>query len=147
MYCFLFMIIFGSIFDNHFIISSYVYLILYLNICTLSNCMICPQNLCSSQTWSLFQLYLQHEYRGSSKELLSALSSYRTESRLLHNIYQFHLTDPMHLLSCRMHLLAAATKKDHPYHVSYCFFLCVSFSFTLVQSRFQIYPEINFDIL
>lgn len=85
------------------------------------------QNLCSGQAWALFQLYLQQEFRGSSKELLSALSSHRTESRLVHNIYQFHLTDPMHLLSCRMHLLAAATKKKHPYQVRHLQVHCLFF--------------------
>lgn len=78
-----------------------------------------PQNLSSSQSWELFQLYLQQEYRGSSSELMSALSSYRSESRLLHHIYSFHLTDPLHLLSCRTHLLASAARKSHPYQVGF----------------------------
>uniref|UniRef100_A0A6A7FUA9 Nucleoporin NUP188 homolog n=1 Tax=Hirondellea gigas TaxID=1518452 RepID=A0A6A7FUA9_9CRUS len=80
-------------------------------------------NLSSRQSWSLFQLYLQQEYRGSSSELMSALSSHRTESRLLQQIYSYYLTDPMHLLSCRTHLLAAATKHNHPHQKLFSVYL------------------------
>ncbi|KAF2360158.1 Nucleoporin Nup188 [Trinorchestia longiramus] len=81
-------------------------------------------NLCSRQSWELFQVFLQEEYRGSSSELTSVLSSYRSESRLLHQIYAFYLTDPMHLLSCRTLLLAAAAaKREHPYQELFADFL------------------------
>ncbi|XP_018012466.2 nucleoporin NUP188 [Hyalella azteca] len=73
-------------------------------------------NLCSRQAWEFFQVFLQEEYRGSIAELTSVLACYRSESHLLHQIFAFYLTDPMHILSCRTHLLAsAAAKQDHPY--------------------------------
>lgn len=84
-------------------------------------CFVFLKDVSSEHAWEIFQLFLQYEYRGSASQLQSVSTSDREELSLLHQVLSFYLSDPLHLLSCRRHILAADT--THPYEVSGIIFI------------------------
>ncbi|KAK4289871.1 hypothetical protein Pmani_027800 [Petrolisthes manimaculis] len=72
-------------------------------------------NLCASQSWEVFQLFLVNEYSGSEAALAEVLSSQRDQEAFLDHLLRFYMADRLYLLRCLRHIVASTADPLHPY--------------------------------